>query len=224
MGSNAMSGSTHSPEAKAHAIGLAMTLGAKRAAAETGIPRRTISSWMGTPAAQVIEGQTREQIADKLWTAVQTGVDVILRRMTDPHARLSEVAKALEVVASQHSLLTGQATARSESVNLNVNTVREPLGLDPETRRFLAEWVREIENAPDDQLTEFDARYLNVFENVRTLVVSDHSNDYYRFDPGLDVSKALADDLEAHLGPEADPGIQIKRALRDDVDEIEGES
>src|SRR5438046_2922746 len=97
---------------------IALPLADKEAAAQLGIPRRTVTYWRAQyregrhSAATPILEATRQDIAAKLWEAVTVGTEEVLRRMRDPKARLSDVAQALRVVAEQHALLTGGATAR----------------------------------------------------------------------------------------------------------------
>lgn len=103
----------YSTEERLEAVGLAISIGANRAADQLGIPRRTVSHWLGRADTEPAVIASRQMIADRLWEAVETGVEQVLIGLQDPTARLSDKAKALEVVATQHALLTGGVTSRS---------------------------------------------------------------------------------------------------------------
>jgi hypothetical protein len=143
---------THYSEAtKARAVGLGMTQGAIAASKATGIPRRTVSRWLAGAAgdspivhAAILESEFA--IVQRLWEAVGVGLDEVRRGLLDPKARLGEKARALEVLSTQWALLSGRATARTESAVLNVNAGHVDALTEAETREF-RDWL-------DAQLTE----------------------------------------------------------------------
>ncbi len=151
---------THwTPEQRAEALGVAVALGADAAHERTGIPRRTISSWMsgergarGTAAIIDADPATRQAVTSRLWEAVTVGVDAVLAGLRDPKTRLGDKAQALRIVAEQYHLLTGQATSRSESLNVNVN---QPMTW--QQRDQLSAWLTAIEGASDDELAAWAA-------------------------------------------------------------------
>jgi hypothetical protein len=110
---------------KAEAVGLAIAIGDKAAGERTGIPRRTVSYWRSRPdSAPLLNAaivETSQDVAARLWRAVEVGTDQVLSGLQDPKARLGEKAKALEIVQHAHALLTGGVTGRSQNENLNVN-------------------------------------------------------------------------------------------------------
>jgi hypothetical protein len=138
------------PGSKAEAIGLALTLGSVEAAKRTGIPRRTISSWLGPDANMALVTPailaSEEAIAARLWETLALGLEEVRRGLLDPKARLGDKARAVEVVAQQWQLITGRATARTESAVLNVNAGHVDALTEAETREF-RDWL-------DAQLTE----------------------------------------------------------------------
>jgi hypothetical protein len=138
------------PGSKAEAIGLALTLGSVEAAKRTGIPRRTISSWLGPDANMALVTPailaSEEAIAARLWETLALGLEEVRRGLLDPKARLGDKARAVEVVAQQWQLITGRATARTESAVLNVNAGHVDALSEAETREF-RDWL-------DAQLTE----------------------------------------------------------------------
>jgi hypothetical protein len=138
------------PGSKAEAIGLALTLGSVEAAKRTGIPRRTISSWLGPDANMALVTPailaSEEAIAARLWETLALGLEEVRRGLLDPKARLGDKARAVEVIATQWQLLSGRATARTESAVLNVNAGHVDALSEAETREF-RDWL-------DAQLTE----------------------------------------------------------------------
>jgi hypothetical protein len=112
------------PEQRSRAIGLALAIGADKAHDATGVPRRTISSWLSgerpAPELDALVVDSREQVAASLWEAVTVGTAEVLAGLRDPAARLGDKANALRIVAEQYALLTGGVTSRSESANLTL--------------------------------------------------------------------------------------------------------
>ncbi len=126
------------------AVGLALSVGVREAGRRLRIPFRTVAHWTHRGDIQGVVIATEEAIAAKLWEAVQVGTDEVLRRMRDPNARLSDVARALEVVSTQHALLSGRATSRTES------SAAPRLSWDEQ--RQLADWIDTVMAASDDEL------------------------------------------------------------------------
>jgi hypothetical protein len=150
---------------RAEAIGLAITVGPSRAAKQLGLPTRTVTNWMHSPDAVVITQLTRDQVAAKLWEAVVTGTEEVLAGLRDPNARLSDKARALEVVASQHALLTGNPTS-NQNINARVAGVTDQgedlWQMTPEQvqakwddERKLTQWIETIEESSDEELAEW---------------------------------------------------------------------
>ena len=110
---------SHQPADRAKAIGLALAVGAVNASDATGIPRRTISSWLSgerpAPELDAALAASRDDVVAKLWEAVSAGTAAVLDGLRDPRARLGDKAQALRVVSEQYALLTGRATERSET-------------------------------------------------------------------------------------------------------------
>lgn len=108
---------------RADAVGLALAMGTKQAAAKLGIPRRTLSSWVQRPTAEVQAAisRSRDDVAARLWEAVTTGTEAVLAGLRDPKGRLGDKANALRIVVEAHALITGGATARTENLNVNAD-------------------------------------------------------------------------------------------------------
>jgi hypothetical protein len=80
-----------------------------------GIPETTIRYWLDDPAFVALREKTREEVADRMWAAIQVGVDEIAKGLRDPDAPLRDKATATGILYDKHALLTGGATTRSES-------------------------------------------------------------------------------------------------------------
>ena len=103
---------------KAQAVAQA-TLTSTEAAAETmGIPRKTIAYWLDRPEFAELRQKTRDGVADEFWATIQVGVHRVAELLpkTDD---LQKVATAVGILYDKHALLTGGATGRTESRELN---------------------------------------------------------------------------------------------------------
>ena len=138
---------------RADAVGLALAIGAKRAAEQLGIPRRTISSWLQTPTPGIEAAilRSRDDVAARLWEAVTTGTDAVLAGLRDPKARLGDKASALRIVVEAHALISGGATSRTES------TVTTGPAMTHEQERDLRVFLDALDAASDDELREWAA-------------------------------------------------------------------
>lgn len=151
----------HSDTVRAEAIGLVLGgLNHKEVSERTGVPRTTITRWMQTPryVEEAADPPTKEAIVAKLWEAVQVGTEAVLTGLRDDKANLGHKARALEVVAERHALLTGGVTSRSE-----VYGVETP-DPDEEAERRLAEFIGELSfeerNELRDIVTAAEVRFL----------------------------------------------------------------
>jgi hypothetical protein len=104
---------------KAEAVAVA-TMTSTEAAAETlGIPRKTIEYWEGQPEFAELRLKSRDDVADQFWAAIQIGLREVGKALTDPDEKLSAKSIALGILYDKHALLTGGATGRTESRELN---------------------------------------------------------------------------------------------------------
>ena len=131
---------SYTEQERADAVGLALAVGAKQAAAKLAIPRRTVSSWMQrpTPGIAAAIGRSRDDVAARLWEAVTTGTDAVLAGLRDPKARLGDKASALRIVVEAHALISGGPTARTES------TVTTEARLSDHERAQLADFLDDL--------------------------------------------------------------------------------
>jgi hypothetical protein len=80
----------------------------------TGIPKTTIQYWVDSPEFDHLRTTARETVVETFWAAVQVGLDEVVKGFRS-EAPLKDKAVALATVYDRHALLTGGATARSES-------------------------------------------------------------------------------------------------------------
>lgn len=103
---------------KAETVAQALMTNTDAAAEKTGIPRSTIVYWLAQPEFDELRRKTREDVADRMWAVVQLGVEEVAKGLTGD-APLRDKAVALGVIYDKHALLTGGATARSETRGLS---------------------------------------------------------------------------------------------------------
>lgn len=105
----------YSEAEKAEAVAAATMHGAEAASEQLGIPRTTIIYWLDKPEFVALRQKTRDEVAERMWAAIQVGVDEIAKGLRDPDAPLRDKAMATGVLYDKHALLTGGATGRTES-------------------------------------------------------------------------------------------------------------
>jgi transposase-like protein len=144
---------SYSDAERAEAVGLMLAIGAKKAAAQTGVPLTTLYSWRRQPTAtvQAAIGRTRDDVAARLWEAVTAGTDAVLAGLRDPKARLGDKASALRIVVEAHALISGAATSRTE-------TIKSPMdGLTPAEQDSMRQFIVFVADATDEELVQFAA-------------------------------------------------------------------
>lgn len=118
----------YTAEQKADAVGLSMSVGVLEAARRLGIPHRNISAWRVHPDFQSIVASHRVELARRLNEAYTLALEEVMQGLRNPKALLGHKAKALEVLGNQRALISGEATARTESANL---TLTAPVEVPP---------------------------------------------------------------------------------------------
>ena len=107
----------YSKTQKAEAVGLAVMEGSKAAHERTGIPRQTIDYWLTSPEFGLLRQKSRDEVAEQMWAVIQMGVVEIAKGIRG-EAPLRDKVVAVGVLYDKHALLTGMATARTESRDL----------------------------------------------------------------------------------------------------------
>jgi hypothetical protein len=99
---------------RAKATGIAAAEGVTAAERATGIPKQTIQYWTTKPDFVRLRTTAREMVADQFWVGIQVGLEQVIEGLRSD-VPLKEKAVALATLYDRHALLTGGATARSES-------------------------------------------------------------------------------------------------------------
>jgi len=84
----------------------------------TGIPKPTIQDWTTRPEYVQLRTTARETVIESLWVGLQIGVRELSNGLAGD-APLHHKASAFQALAERYALLTGGATARMESRELN---------------------------------------------------------------------------------------------------------
>lgn len=147
---------SYTPAQRVEAVALAATIGPLRAGRELGIPPRTVASWMHKPEASVVIRQAEATIAERLKAAHEQALTKVMEGLNDPHQRLGDRVRALEVLGEQRALAEGRATA---NIATSVTAADRYALMEPE--QVQAEWDREqdaasfiatLERLSDDEL------------------------------------------------------------------------
>ena len=104
---------------KAQAVATATMTSTEAAADTLGIPRKTIEYWEQQPEFAELRLKSRDDVADQFWAAIQIGLREVGKGLTDPDEKLHAKSVALGILYDKHALLTGGATGRMESRELD---------------------------------------------------------------------------------------------------------
>ena len=107
----------YSEDEKMAAVGLAVVRGQQGASRATGIPVTTINQWFNHPRYVQLRNESRDAVAERFWVAIQVGLEAVVEGL-DSKAPLRDKSVALGILYDKYALLTGAATARTESRDL----------------------------------------------------------------------------------------------------------
>lgn len=102
---------------KAEVVGLAEVKGVRRAARESGVPVSTVESWRMSSEFAQLRTQKREDVAQEVWAAFQTGIHRLIELIPQTDD-LGKVAVATGVIFDKYALMSGEATSRNETRDL----------------------------------------------------------------------------------------------------------
>ena len=114
-----MRGSRYPETTKAKAIGLAQATTPALASVETGIPERTIRDWLARPEYAELRSKTREDIAEQSKVIAQLAGEAIVERIRAGGLKDTALVMAFGVAIDKLQLLSGGATARTETRDLS---------------------------------------------------------------------------------------------------------
>jgi transposase-like protein len=106
---------SYTPEQKAKTAGLAVVHGVTKAAEMSGVPKQRVSDWLDKydPGGEM-RTKSREKVAEEMWAVIQIGVQEVSKGIQGD-APLRDKVVAVGVLYDKFALLTGSATARTES-------------------------------------------------------------------------------------------------------------
>jgi hypothetical protein len=123
------------------------------AAARFAIPRRTVTNirkrWRNSPEMAVAKARLAATLADQYAHLEQLGIARARQALDDPETGPRDIARLLEVVTEQRTLLTGEATRRIEAKQTTAPA------LSSEEAAQLARFLDAIDAASDDELREW---------------------------------------------------------------------
>ena len=138
---------SYTNEQKAEALGLAASVGPKRAAEHLGLPVRTVTYWTHQPASSVVMAAAEATIAERLKAAHAAALQAVMDGLRDPRSRLGDRATALRVLGEQLALAEGRATS-----NVELHSSTSPLdALSPDEQRQLADTIDTLFRQEDAQ-------------------------------------------------------------------------
>lgn len=108
----------YSRRQKATAVALAEVTSQTQAAAAAGIPLSTLHRWMDEPWAADLRTKTRGDIADEARVAALLALQEIVRQIRSGSLEGRDAVIAFGVLIDKAQLLSGEATARTESRTL----------------------------------------------------------------------------------------------------------
>lgn len=103
---------------RAKAVGIAIVDGVTAAERVTGIPKTTIQDWTKRPEYVHLRTTARETVIESLWVGIQVGIEEVTAGLRG-EGNVHHKAMALQTLAERYALLTGDATSRTESRDLN---------------------------------------------------------------------------------------------------------
>lgn len=149
---------TYTEQERNQAVARAVQTDDATAAAEFGIPRRTVSSWRHRPAQAEVIVRTRQQFADEYAHAEALALERVVRILTDPKSRPRDVIDAGEWVSKQRALLAGSPTEIGANLNLNADVsgaVQRSMTLAEERQAeipMIRDMLRAVRAASNDEL------------------------------------------------------------------------
>jgi hypothetical protein len=104
---------------RAEAAGIAIVEGVTRAGEQTGIPKTTIQRWLAKPECVQMRTTAREEFLADIYVGMQIGSDALAQGLADPEVPLNHKAAAWSALVDRYALLSGEATSRSETRQLD---------------------------------------------------------------------------------------------------------
>jgi transposase-like protein len=134
---------TYTAAERTEAVALALSSNPKEAARQTGIPHRTISSWLTGERSKgqlaPIIAATAHDLEARMLEVLTLSTEQVLAGLKDPRSRLGDRVRAMETSLDAVRLLRGQSTGNL-AVAVNGADAEQPLSDDEAAQ--LADWLR----------------------------------------------------------------------------------
>lgn len=101
------------------AIALAEVHGVEGASEQTGIPRQTIQVWMDRPEFGDLRQKTREELGDGFRALAHLAMTRLMEAVNAGLVEPRDLVITLGIATDKHLLMSGAATARTESRSLD---------------------------------------------------------------------------------------------------------
>jgi hypothetical protein len=134
---------SYTAEQKAEAVGLAYSVGPKKAGEQLGIPPRTVAYWKshgtGSAVVEAAISVVAVDIASRLRAAHELALERVIDGLQDPRSRLGDRATALRTLGEQLALAENRATA---NIDIHAEQRQSLLqGFDEEARDAIRDWL-----------------------------------------------------------------------------------
>jgi hypothetical protein len=129
----------YTTERKLEVLTVALVSGDEAAAAQFGVPKRTVNGWRNDPALlAALPPQALDPLAAKLRALTDRAIERATEKLDDPAARLGEMASLLRVAHDGARIASGEATRRTEAHVTGTFT----LDLGDDVRSWAEEFAR----------------------------------------------------------------------------------
>lgn len=98
-------------------MGIAVVEGVTEAGRQTGIAKQTIHYWTETPEFGQLRTRAKAEALPEMWAGIQIGARSLIDGFTSD-APLHHKAQAFVALAERYGLMSGEATARTETRTL----------------------------------------------------------------------------------------------------------
>ena len=135
---------------RAKAVGIALVDGVTAAERTTGIPKETIQYWTQKPEFAHLRTTAHDIVAEEMWIGIQVGVRELVAGLAGD-APLHHKASAFQALADRYALLTGGATSRTESRELNDLPDSTYVAAITEARRLVGDSTTGADPSPSEE-------------------------------------------------------------------------
>jgi hypothetical protein len=139
-----MRGKKRPESERMRALALVEVGGVASAARQTGLPESTIRLWMDRPEYAELRAKTRDELRDGFKALAHLAMTRLMEAVESGSVEPRDLAIALGIAVDKHLLMSGDATARTETRTWSDS-------LDDDEKRKLRDWIDGLDDtaAPD---------------------------------------------------------------------------